>query len=142
MLGRGSGSRVIILGDGTEIHTDSVPDEDGDVDMHDRGEAEELEDKDLEEQVKKGQADAKNTDGESSDARSAREGTPGPDAASKDSAATEKAEEKKADAPEESKAEAGSTETTEEPKMIAAVDGVDDDKIKEVAQAKSAAGGE
>ncbi|KAK5127545.1 Protein phosphatase 2C 2 [Meristemomyces frigidus] len=127
MLGRGSGSRVIVLGDGTEIHTG--PDDDGDVDMEDSGETEELEDKDLEEQVKKGQADAKkDADGPAED-RTSREETPGPSVPSKDSEATETAGEKKSDAPEES------TATTEEPKMMAAVDGVDNEKIKEVAAA-------
>ncbi|KAK0878005.1 Protein phosphatase 2C 2 [Friedmanniomyces endolithicus] len=56
--GRGNASRIILLGDGTEINADQH-DDDGDVNMEDRGAAEELEDKDLAEQVQKGQADAK-----------------------------------------------------------------------------------
>ncbi|KAK1076297.1 Protein phosphatase 2C 2 [Friedmanniomyces endolithicus] len=56
--GRGNASRIILLGDGTEINADHH-DDDGDVNMEDRGAAEELEDKDLAEQVQKGQADAK-----------------------------------------------------------------------------------
>lgn len=85
-----SGSRIILLGDGTEINTDHAHDDDGDVDMEDRGEAEELEDKDLEEQVRKGQADT--TKGSSSNAtdgeRKKREETPGPQEQSTEATAT------------------------------------------------------
>jgi len=76
----GSSSRIILLGNGTESNTDHAHDDDGDVDMEDSGEADELEEKDLEEQVRKGQVD--NTKGSSSKApngeRSQREETPGP----------------------------------------------------------------
>ncbi|KAI9723495.1 MAG: Protein phosphatase 2C 2 [Chrysothrix sp. TS-e1954] len=59
----GRSGRIILLGDGTEVLTDSA-----DSDMFDHDE----EDKDLESQVDKGQANA----------RSEREGTPGPTSAS------------------------------------------------------------
>jgi len=69
MLGRGG--RIILLGDGTEISI-GRHDHDGDVDMDERGEAEEdsSEEKD-EEQVRKDQA-------QSNDDRGQREQTPGP----------------------------------------------------------------
>ena len=66
MLGRGNGGRIILLGDGTEIHTGGA-DDDGDVDMADRGEAEELEDSDLSEQVRKGQQQASSEGGKGED---------------------------------------------------------------------------
>ncbi|KAK6396600.1 Protein phosphatase type 2C 3 [Meristemomyces frigidus] len=116
--------------------THSAPDDDGDVNMEDGGETEELEDKDLEEQVKKGQADAKKEgDGKVED-RSAREETPGPSAAGETSKGTETAKAKESHAPEESKSEVGSTATTEEPKMMAAVDGIDNKKVLEDAMSK------
>lgn len=93
--GRGGG-RIILLGDGTEILTTSGHDDDGDIDMEDRGEAEEAndeEEKDLEEQVKRGQQEANGVQTESS----------------------------KSDASSESKPEAAKTElnaTTAEPKMM------------------------
>nr|POF16562.1 hypothetical protein CFP56_24080 [Quercus suber] len=59
-LGGGRGGRIILLGDGTELGI-SEHDDDGDIDMEDRGEAEELEDKDLAEQVKKGQSQSAST---------------------------------------------------------------------------------
>ena len=58
----GRSGRIILLGDGTEVLTDSA-----DSDMFDHDE----EDKDLESQIHKGQVHA----------RSEREGTPGPSAA-------------------------------------------------------------
>ena len=60
-LGGGAG-RIILLGDGTEVLTDSA-----EGDMFDKAE----EDKDLQSQVSKGQAS-------STDSRNSREGTPGP----------------------------------------------------------------
>ena len=117
MLGRGSGGRVIVLGDGTEIHADSAnDDDDGDIDMEDRGESEE--DKDLEEQVRKGQADAKEGSGSAGD-RSSREETPGPVEAIKPG---EGAAPKSPILPSK-------LSTAEEPKMTVPVDGVDNKAI-------------
>jgi len=134
MLGRGDRGRIILLGDGTEIHTDMAHDDDGDVDMEDRGEAEEDEgeEKDLAEQVRKGQSEAKSEANGKVEERSAaeRKETPGPSANS--SEATSTVEEVKPDSPEQSaKAGTGSTNTPEEPKMSVPVDGVDNKKIIE-----------
>lgn len=123
MLGgnRAGGGRIILLGDGTEIHTSGLHDEDGDVDMEDRGEAEELEEKDLAEQVKKGQTESKEPNGPE---RSQREETPAP-------ASAEKVEEgKKGDAKSADRA------TPDESKMAAAVDGGDVKKAGEDVQKK------
>ena len=76
------GGRIILLGDGTEISLGGTPDED-DVDMEDRGEAEEAEDEDLEEQVRKRDEDANAESTEPS--RSQREETPGPPSQGEDS---------------------------------------------------------
>ena len=114
MLGRGTGGRVIILGDGTEIKTDSANDDDGDIDMEDPNESEE--DKDLEEQVKKGQADAK------------REETPAPIEAIK---SNEDATPNSPTLPPKSSVAGGDTKTSEEPKMTVPVDGVDNKAILE-----------
>lgn len=65
----GRSGRIILLGDGTEVLTDSA---ETSTDMFD-----DAEDKDLESQVSKGQAST-------NDARSEREGTPGPSSASED----------------------------------------------------------
>lgn len=133
MLGRGGSGRVILLGDGTEIHTGQNHDDDGDVDMEDRGEAEELEDKDLEEQVKKGQSDAKKESNGTVEERSTREETPGP--AQQSSEPKETVEEVKPESPDEKKVTGtGSSATPEEPKMSAPVDGVDNQKLKEIAE--------
>lgn len=79
MLG-GRPGRIILLGDGTEVLTDHTHgDEDGDVDMDERGEASEDEDKDLAEQVKKGQSESSSTT-----TNGAREETPGPQANKED----------------------------------------------------------
>ncbi|KAF2480059.1 protein phosphatase 2C protein 1, partial [Neohortaea acidophila] len=51
--------RVILLGDGTSISLGQPHDDDGDVDMEDRGVAEEVEDGDLEEQVQSDAQDSK-----------------------------------------------------------------------------------
>jgi protein phosphatase PTC2/3 len=64
--GFGRSGRIILLGDGTEVLTDS-----DDTDMFDHSE----EDKDAENQIKKGTPDTADADS----ARSEREGTPGPD---------------------------------------------------------------
>lgn len=142
MLGRGGSGRVILLGDGTEIMTGPHEhDDDGDVDMEDRGEAEELEDKDLEEQVKKGQADAKQEAGKETNGpveeRSTREETPGPAQPASSGEATETVEEVKPSPPEPSK-ESGTGEnaTPEEPKMSVPVEGVDNKKIAETEASK------
>lgn len=63
--GFGRGGRIILLGDGTEVLTDS-----DDADMFDHSE----EDKDTENQIKKGMLDTTEID----PARREREGTPGP----------------------------------------------------------------
>lgn len=52
-LGGRAGGRIILLGDGTEISIGHAHDDDGDVDMEDRGEAEEAEEDDLGEQVRR-----------------------------------------------------------------------------------------
>lgn len=50
----GRANRIILLGDGTEISIGRAHDDDGDIDMEDRGEAEEAEDEDdLEGQVQR-----------------------------------------------------------------------------------------
>lgn len=54
--------RIILLGDGTEVSIGQAHDDDGDVDMEDRGVAEEVENGDLEEQVQS-DAHASSTDG-------------------------------------------------------------------------------
>ncbi|KAK5138251.1 hypothetical protein LTR08_003312 [Meristemomyces frigidus] len=117
-LGRGSGGRVIILGDGTEVHTDSANDDDGDIDMEDRGEAE-----DLEEQVKKGQADVKTEGNGPAGERSSREETPGPNEAVKSG---------ENDAPKLSaSSKPADTTNPEEPKMKVPIDGVDNKALLE-----------
>ena len=63
--GFGRSGRIILLGDGTEVLTDS-----DDADMFDHHD----EDKDTENQIKKGTPDTSDMDS----ARSEREGTPGP----------------------------------------------------------------
>ncbi len=63
--GFGRSGRIILLGDGTEVLTDS-----DDTDMFDHSE----EDKDTENQIKKGTPDTSDIDS----TRSEREGTPGP----------------------------------------------------------------
>lgn len=109
----GRGGRIILLGDGTEIHTGTG--EDDDVDMEDRGEAEEADDSDIEEQIKKGQAESSNSgaNGETDASRAQREETPGPNRG-----ADKKSEEK-----EQPKKDGGSSSTPEEPKMKAPTDG-------------------
>jgi protein phosphatase PTC2/3 len=63
--GFGNRGRIILLGDGTEVLTDS-----DDADMFDHSE----EDKDTENQIKKGTPDTSDVDS----TRTEREGTPGP----------------------------------------------------------------
>lgn len=136
ILGRGSntnslnGGRVILLGDGTEILTgaDAANDEDeddGDVDMEDRGDEEgresEEEEKDLEEQVRKGQGDAK----QGSFAKAAE----GSESVTEGNAGAEKGEGKENAPTEAKKAEADGT--PEESKMAAASDSTDMKKVME-----------
>lgn len=98
----GHQGRIILLGDGTEVLTDSA---EHDSDMFDQSDEEE---KDLESQVRKGQAAA---DG----ARKQREETPGP------SSTSESSTQQKAEA--EQKQGTGPGSTPEEPKMKPASDG-------------------
>jgi protein phosphatase 2C family protein 2/3 len=95
----GSGGRVILLGDGTEIITGSADDDD--VDM---GEAEEVEDSDIEEQIKKGQAESTKTNINGEQDRVQREGAPGLKT-------------------QEPTKDSSSTATPDEPKTKAATDG-------------------
>ncbi|KAK0830561.1 Protein phosphatase 2C 2 [Friedmanniomyces endolithicus] len=115
--GRGNASRIILLGDGTEINADHH-DDDGDVNMEDRGAAEELEDKDLAEQVQKGQADAKTE-------------TNGPNA-SKETTSEPKSTVEEVKSPmsplEPAKLDAGSTQP---PEMKVPVEGADNKKLAE-----------
>lgn len=106
----GRAGRIILLGDGTEIVTGQGDDDD--VDMEDRGEAEEA-DSDVEEQVKKGQAE---TNGESDAARTKREETPAPSTGSAEKAEDTKEESKMKETGEPS-------DTPEEPKMKGVSDG-------------------
>lgn len=127
--GTGSGARIILLGDGTEIHTGSHADDDGDVDMEDRGEAEELEEKDLEEQVRKGRGQAEGSAGKQ-EVNGEREETPGPSAAGED----QKVEGDSGEAVssvEEVGPEMSPQQTRTEPKMVAPVDGADNKAIWE-----------
>lgn len=89
----GRQGRIILLGDGTEISVGGIGD-DEDVDMEDRGEAEEAEDKDLDEQVQSDAAKSEAaTNGETN--RSKREETPAPAQAGKDTEPAEKVDEAK-----------------------------------------------
>ncbi|KAK5724737.1 Protein phosphatase 2C 2 [Elasticomyces elasticus] len=129
MIGRGNAGRVILLGDGTEVNADH----DDDVEMEDRGEAEELEDKDLAEQVQKGQADAKaDTNGTQKD-RGDREQTPGPNAPK------ETVEEKEVKSPMSptvpTKLDPASTQP---PEMKVPIEGVDNKKVEEEKSASEA----
>lgn len=105
-----SGHRVIVLGDGTEITT--LPNfnrnDDGDIDMDDRGEAEEAED---DEQVPRGSQAGSKENG----TRSERESTPEPSAAAKSDSVEP---------------------TPAEPKMSAATDSADTKLLAEQAQAQ------
>ncbi|KAK5731966.1 Protein phosphatase 2C 2 [Elasticomyces elasticus] len=127
MIGRGNAGRVILLGDGTEVNADH----DDDVEMEDRGEAEELEDKDLAEQVQKGQADAKaDTNGPQKD-RGDREQTPGPNAP-KATVSEPQVEEKEVKSPMSptlpTKLDPASTQP---PEMKVPIEGVDNKKVAE-----------
>lgn len=116
--GRGGG-RIILLGDGTEILTTSGHDDDGDIDMEDRGEAEEAndeEEKDLAEQVRRGQQEAQK------DAST-----------SEDSSSTES---KPAESTGSSESKADTNATPEKPKMMAATDSADAKKLAEEAEKK------
>lgn len=104
-LGGGRAGRIILLGDGTEILAGQMHDDDGDVDMEDRGEAEEAEEKDLDEQVQKGQ-EPNVPNGETGDEdRSKREETPSPALQGKSSEPAEKSEEETQQPPETTKSE-------------------------------------
>ena len=107
----GRAGRIILLGDGTEIVTGQGDDED--VDMEDRGEAEEA-DSDVEEQVKKGQAEI---NGDLDAARTKREETPAP------STGSQTKSEKKTDSKTKETGEPSDTDTPEEPKMKGVSDG-------------------
>jgi len=136
MLGRGSnGGRIILLGDGTELlaGADAANDDDGDVDMEDRGDEgeSEEEEKDLQEQVKKGQSDAKATtgQGESKDASTAAAGKENePTSTTKD------------DSSEQAKGnqESGSTAADESSKAAPSVDKTD---VKSVMEAQASGKG-
>lgn len=120
-LGGGrQGGRIILLGDGTEIHTTAGPDDDGDVDMEDRGEAVEAdseEEKDLAEQVRRGQRKAK-------DGVDAGKGEPTKLDASTSTTEGEGNPSKSSDV----------NQTPDEPKMTAATDSADSKKVAEELQ--------
>ena len=71
----GGKGRVILLGDGTEIQVGGMGDDDGDVDMEDRGAVEEAENEDLDQQV---QSDAAASDAKVNGETADREETPAP----------------------------------------------------------------
>ena len=104
----GRAGRIILLGDGTEILASHAADDDGDVDMEDRGEAEELEDDDLDEQV---QNDASNDGTNGEQDRSKREETPAPSSQVRDSEAKENAETSEPSSEDKAAAASDSTET-------------------------------
>ena len=125
----GRAGRIILLGDGTEVLMGQPHDEDGDVDMEDRGEAEEAEDNDLEEQVSK--EDSTTANGAAIDQdRSTREETPGPSLQGRDTESAEKVEEAKSQEAETK------SELPTEPKMAAATDSVDTKSAAEDLQQK------
>lgn len=139
------GGRIILLGDGTELNSDSA-----DSEMFDHDE----EDRDLDAQVFRGQAkenDKGSDSGYSTDARQQREDTPAPSSAPNDQTPSQKASDSNNDSPssvateksegtsasgqipsgnanhaEGGKHDAGkstiNSETPEEPKMLAATD--------------------
>lgn len=130
MLGRHG--RIILLGDGTEILTGHAHDHDGDVDMDERGDVEEVEgsedsseEKDLEEQVQKNQGQKPNGDAEKD--RSQREETPAP--SSNDM--TQKVEESK------QRLTAADAAKPEDPTTMAATDSADTKKLAEAAAAET-----
>lgn len=103
-----------MLGDGTEILTGHIHDDDGDVDMEDRGEAEEADD-DEDDQVPASSQNKPNG-AAVDDARSKREETPSPGLQGKNTEPAEKVEEAK-----RQQAETGETE----PKRAAVADSTD-----------------
>lgn len=111
----GRAGRIILLGDGTEILTGNIHDDDGDVDMEDRGDAEEADDDDEDDQVPPSSQSKPN--GEKIDEeRNKREETPSPALQGKNTEPVEKVEE----------AKKLQTETGEiEPKTAAVADTVD-----------------
>jgi len=96
-----AGGRVILLGNGGELHEEA---DDQDTDMFDQSDEEE---KDLESQVRKGQAQASD--------RTKREETPGPEASDEGKSNQHKSE--------TAAGSTGSVSTPDEPKMTAATDG-------------------
>ena len=123
MIG-GRAGRIILLGDGTEVLTDSsgIEQDEDDTDMFDQSSDDE--EKDLESQVRKGQSEANDADGSkgSSTRRNEREETPGPDCAVPIQAGHDITPQAKA---EKSAGEGtGPGSTPAEPKMMAATDGV------------------
>jgi hypothetical protein len=116
----GRQGRIILLGDGTEISVGNMHDDDGDIDMEDRGEAEEAEDNDPE-QVKSEAA----TNGETS--RSTREETPAPSGSlsGRDTEPADKVEEASKQQEKDTGAEPS------EPKMAAATDSADTKAVAE-----------
>ncbi|KAK5116719.1 hypothetical protein LTR62_007393 [Meristemomyces frigidus] len=135
MLGRGNGGRVILLGDGTENHTGGPSsDDDGDVDMQDRGEAEELEDKDLAEQVQKGQSEARASNGPVTETTS-EEGAGKTPVGSEREPTTSTEEVKSPMSPPQEQPHGATTSLSggppDEPKMSVPVEGVDNKKMHE-----------
>ena len=126
----GRSGRIILLGDGTEISVGNIPDDDGDVDMEDRGEAEEAEEDDLQEQVQKDAAATDSIPNGETD-RSKREETPAPagSQADRDSKSEEKVEEAK-------EQESTSLSEPNEPKMAAASDSLDSKTVAERTETK------
>ena len=120
----GRAGRIILLGDGTEILTGQIHDDDGDIDMEDRGEAEEADD-DEDEQVPASSKDKPN--GETIDKeRSKREETPSPALQGKDTESTEKVEEAKRQQAETGETEPKTAAVTDSTDTKAAVDGKKD----------------
>ena len=103
----GRSGRIILLGDGTEVLTDSG---DQDPDMFDQSEDDE---KDLENQIKKGQSEAENDRGQ-------RGETPGPQQETHDP-----------------KAGTGPGSAPDEPKMMAATDNMPQDQLKKKVESSS-----
>jgi protein phosphatase 2C family protein 2/3 len=115
----GRAGRIILLGDGTEILTGQIHDDDGDIDMEDRGEAEEADD-DEDEQVPASSKDKPNGD---TVERSKREETPSPALQGKNTEPAEKAEEAKRQQAETGESEPKTAAVTDSTDTKAAVDG-------------------
>ena len=115
----GRAGRIILLGDGTEILTGQIHDDDGDIDMEDRGEAEEADD-DEDEQVPASSKDKPN--GESIE-RSKREETPSPALQGNNTEPAEKGEEAKRQQAETGESEPKTAAVADSTDTKAAVDG-------------------